>query len=149
MARPTSAGRLCRWVHRGGDDRRRDDEFNTFERFRNSLEYQCEEGDAAVLEVSSAHAPLCHCSGSVGSVCFWASRIRIRIRLSQVLIRMRIWLHVQILPFSDKSQRTEIMVAKINFDTKTFTKNLILIVKHIFTVLKAFKFHLLKKRDFY
>ena len=51
VARPTSAGRLCRWVHHAEDDRRRDDEYNTFERFRNSLEYQCEEGDAAVLEV--------------------------------------------------------------------------------------------------
>jgi len=50
LSRPTSAGRLCMWKHRREGDRRRDDEFNTFERFRNSLEYECEEGEAAVIE---------------------------------------------------------------------------------------------------
>ncbi len=38
-------------------------------------------------------------SGSVGSVCFWASRIRIRIRWSQVRIRLRI------LPLSSKNSK--------------------------------------------
>jgi len=50
LSRPTSAGRLCLWKHRKEGDRRRDDEFNSFERFRNSLEFECEEGSAAVLE---------------------------------------------------------------------------------------------------
>ncbi len=32
-------------------DRRRDDEINSFERFRNSLTYECEDGEPAILEV--------------------------------------------------------------------------------------------------
>eukprot|EP00088_Acartia_fossae_P021873 TRINITY_DN23239_c0_g1_i1.p1 TRINITY_DN23239_c0_g1~~TRINITY_DN23239_c0_g1_i1.p1 ORF type:complete len:682 (+),score=132.87 TRINITY_DN23239_c0_g1_i1:69-2114(+) len=50
--RPTSAGRLCIWTHRRGGDRRRDDEFNSFERFRNSLQIGCEDGEPAILEVT-------------------------------------------------------------------------------------------------
>ena len=36
---------------RNEGDRRRDDEINSFERFRNSLTYKCEDGDKAVLQV--------------------------------------------------------------------------------------------------
>jgi len=52
VARPTNnGGRLCRWQHPTSGDRRRDDEFPTFERFRNNLELRCDEGEAALLEV--------------------------------------------------------------------------------------------------
>ena len=34
-------------------DRRRDDEINSFERFRNSLTFECDEGDASILQVRS------------------------------------------------------------------------------------------------
>ena len=33
-------------------DRRRDDEFKTFEQYRNSLKMECEDGEPALLEVS-------------------------------------------------------------------------------------------------
>lgn len=49
-ARPTAAGRLCLWEHTKDGDRRKDIEFQTFERFRNSLMLNCGEGDPAVLE---------------------------------------------------------------------------------------------------
>jgi len=49
--RPTAAGRLCLWKHRKEGDRRRDDEINSFERFRNSLTFECDEGDASILQV--------------------------------------------------------------------------------------------------
>jgi len=47
-----NAGRLCKWEHSDQGDRRRDDEFNTFQRFRNNLNLQCEEGEAALLKVT-------------------------------------------------------------------------------------------------
>jgi len=50
--RPNSAGPLCLWKHRKEGDRRRDDEINSFERFRNSLTYECEDGEPAILEVT-------------------------------------------------------------------------------------------------
>lgn len=48
----TASGRLCLWKHRDGADRRLDDNFMTFERYRNSLRLDCEQGEAAVLEVT-------------------------------------------------------------------------------------------------
>ncbi len=42
---------------------------------------------------------LCCGTGFVGSVCFWASQIRFRIRYSQVRIRLRI------LPSSNKNSK--------------------------------------------
>ncbi|CAL4081060.1 unnamed protein product, partial [Meganyctiphanes norvegica] len=48
--RPTKAGRLCIWQHNTTSDRRKDIEYPTFERYRNSLELDCGDGDAAVLE---------------------------------------------------------------------------------------------------
>jgi hypothetical protein len=51
-ARGTSSGRLCLWKHRKDSDRRRDDEIDSFERFRNSLTFECEEGKPAILEVT-------------------------------------------------------------------------------------------------
>ncbi|XP_064099107.1 protein Skeletor, isoforms B/C-like [Macrobrachium nipponense] len=49
--RPTTAGRLCLWKHPPEIDRRKDVEFMTFERYRNSLTLNCDdEGKAAVLE---------------------------------------------------------------------------------------------------
>jgi len=52
LSRPTAAGHLCMWKHRQDNDRRRDDEFNSFERFRNSLTHECEDGEPAILEVT-------------------------------------------------------------------------------------------------
>ena len=49
---PTAAGRLCLWRHREGADRRLDNHFNRFERFRNSLKLECKKGEAAILEVT-------------------------------------------------------------------------------------------------
>ncbi|XP_069188345.1 protein Skeletor, isoforms B/C isoform X2 [Procambarus clarkii] len=49
-SRPLAAGRLCLWKHTDDGDRRKDVEFSTFERFRNSLMLQCGDGEAAVLE---------------------------------------------------------------------------------------------------
>ncbi|XP_063612833.1 protein Skeletor, isoforms B/C-like [Penaeus indicus] len=48
--RPTAAGRLCLWEHATDGDRRKDIEFQSFQRFRNSLMLKCGEGDPAVLE---------------------------------------------------------------------------------------------------
>jgi len=49
---PTAAGRLCVWKHTAGD-RRLDDDFSDFKRFRNSLHLHCDkEGEAAMLEVT-------------------------------------------------------------------------------------------------
>jgi hypothetical protein len=48
-----ASGRLCLWKHQDHADRRLDDTFITFERFRNSLKLECsKEGEAAVLEVT-------------------------------------------------------------------------------------------------
>jgi len=47
-----AVGRLCLWKHRRDGDRRRDDEFQSFAEFRNSLEAECEEGEPGVLEVT-------------------------------------------------------------------------------------------------
>ena len=52
VPRTTASGRLCLWKHRDGADRRLDDNFMTFERYRNSLRLDCEQGEAAVLEVT-------------------------------------------------------------------------------------------------
>lgn len=50
VARPTASGRLCMWTHPETADRRLDDTFDTFEKFRNSLRLECEEdGGAAIL----------------------------------------------------------------------------------------------------
>ena len=48
---------LCmnEFVFRRDRDKRRDDEFNTFESFRNSLEFQCDEGDPGVLQVKGLY----------------------------------------------------------------------------------------------
>ena len=48
----TAAGRLCLWRHQEGADPRLDDNFNRFERFRNSLKLECKKGEAAILEVT-------------------------------------------------------------------------------------------------
>jgi len=47
-----NVGRLCRWEHTELGDRRRDDEFNSFQRFRNNLNLHCDEGEAALLQVT-------------------------------------------------------------------------------------------------
>lgn len=52
VVRTTASGRLCLWKHRPGEDRRLDDNYLTFERYRNSLELECEEGEPAILEVT-------------------------------------------------------------------------------------------------
>ncbi|XP_040568677.1 protein Skeletor, isoforms B/C [Lepeophtheirus salmonis] len=52
VARPKASGRLCLWKHREADDRRLDERFKTFERYRNSLTLDCEQGDSAILEVT-------------------------------------------------------------------------------------------------
>ena len=43
------------FLFRRDRDKRRDDEFNTFESFRNSLEFQCDEGDPGVLQVKGLY----------------------------------------------------------------------------------------------
>ncbi len=48
----TTTGRLCLWKHREGADSRLDDTFDTFERYRNSLKLECEQGEAAILEIT-------------------------------------------------------------------------------------------------
>lgn len=52
VPQPTAAGRLCRWKHKTGGDRRLDDDFPDFKRYRNSLTLACVEGSAAVMEVT-------------------------------------------------------------------------------------------------
>jgi len=53
QARPVNnVGRLCKWEHDEYGDRRRDDEFNSFASYRNNLHMTCEEGDAALLQVT-------------------------------------------------------------------------------------------------
>jgi len=52
VAEGQAAGRLCKWTHSPDGDRRRDDEFKTFEQFRNSLQMKCEDGEPALLEVT-------------------------------------------------------------------------------------------------
>lgn len=49
-SRPTAAGRMCLWKHTAEGDRRKDVEFGTFERYRNSLTLNCDEGKPAILE---------------------------------------------------------------------------------------------------
>lgn len=50
--RPTSAGRLCLWKHEH-TDRRIDEKYSTFEKFRNTLKLRCEQGsEPAILEVT-------------------------------------------------------------------------------------------------
>lgn len=44
------AGRLCIWQHKANSDRRKDIEYQTYERYRNSLDLECGEGKPAVLE---------------------------------------------------------------------------------------------------
>merc|ERR1712080_571441 len=39
------------WKHKAGADRRLDEDFPSFQKWRNSLEQSCEEGEAAVLKV--------------------------------------------------------------------------------------------------
>ena len=54
LSQSTTAGPLCLWQHRREADRRRDDEFNSFESFRNSLQppaRDCAGGNVALLEV--------------------------------------------------------------------------------------------------
>ncbi|XP_072398857.1 protein Skeletor, isoforms B/C [Diabrotica undecimpunctata] len=48
--RPTTSGVLCLSEHKEGQDRRLDDDFETFKKFNKSLMYHCETGDPAVLE---------------------------------------------------------------------------------------------------
>ncbi|XP_022900709.1 protein Skeletor, isoforms B/C [Onthophagus taurus] len=50
--RPTTAGPLCLAKHRDNQDRRLDDDFATFKKFNRSLTYSCEDGDAAILEIT-------------------------------------------------------------------------------------------------
>jgi len=55
LSQSTTAGPLCLWQHRREADRRRDDEFNSFESFRNSLQppaRDCAGGNVALLEVT-------------------------------------------------------------------------------------------------
>ncbi|KAG5898103.1 hypothetical protein JTB14_027460 [Gonioctena quinquepunctata] len=48
--RPTAAGPLCLSEHREDQDRRLDDDFETFKKFNRSLYYHCEAGEPGVLE---------------------------------------------------------------------------------------------------
>lgn len=50
--RPTAAGPLCLSQHRPDADRRLDDDFPTFKKFNRSLQYSCETGAGAVLELT-------------------------------------------------------------------------------------------------
>ncbi|XP_077288132.1 cytochrome and DOMON domain-containing protein knickkopf [Arctopsyche grandis] len=50
--RPIAAGTLCAAKHPKGKDRRLDDDFPTFKKFNRSLEYSCEEGEPAILEIT-------------------------------------------------------------------------------------------------
>ena len=52
MPQTTASGRLCLWKHQNGADRRLDDTFSSFERYRNSLKLECKEGEPAILEVT-------------------------------------------------------------------------------------------------
>ncbi len=52
VPRTTASGRLCLWKHRPGVDRRLDDKFENFNKYRNSqLQLECDEGDFGLLEV--------------------------------------------------------------------------------------------------
>lgn len=46
------AGPLCVGRHRDTADRRLDDRYATFKKFNRSLEWTCEKGDAAILEIT-------------------------------------------------------------------------------------------------
>ncbi|CAG9858851.1 unnamed protein product [Phyllotreta striolata] len=48
--RPTTSGPLCLSEHRPTQDRRLDDDFETFKKFNRSLIYHCEKGEPGVLE---------------------------------------------------------------------------------------------------
>lgn len=47
-----AAGPLCLGKHAGTKDRRLDDTFPTFKKFNRTLRWTCEDGDAAVLEIT-------------------------------------------------------------------------------------------------
>lgn len=47
---PTSAGRLCSWLSPSTFDRRKADDFHSFIQYRSSLNYTCEDGNAAILQ---------------------------------------------------------------------------------------------------
>lgn len=49
---PKAVGPLCLAKHRKNRDRRLDDDFVTFKKFNRSLEYNCEAGAPAILEVT-------------------------------------------------------------------------------------------------
>ncbi|KAK2712802.1 protein Skeletor, isoforms B/C-like [Artemia franciscana] len=51
VPRPQKSGRLCHWYH-DGTDPRLDDDLTTFQKYRNTLSYSCEEGDQARLEAA-------------------------------------------------------------------------------------------------
>lgn len=50
--RPTAAGPLCLSKHRGGQDRRLDDNYPTFKKYNRSLITTCEPGEPAILEIT-------------------------------------------------------------------------------------------------
>ena len=48
----TAAGKLCLWEHRKNSDSRRDDDFSSFARFRNSLKLECDkDSEPSILTV--------------------------------------------------------------------------------------------------
>lgn len=50
--KPTAAGPLCLGKHTDALDRRLDDRFPTFKKFNRSLNWHCEPGDPAILEIT-------------------------------------------------------------------------------------------------
>jgi len=60
QSRPTVAGRLCLWTHEEkgktvfkASDRRLDESYPTFEKFRNSLKLRCENGsEPSIVEIT-------------------------------------------------------------------------------------------------
>ncbi|XP_067139649.1 protein Skeletor, isoforms B/C-like [Centruroides vittatus] len=46
---PSAVGRLCSWVYNNNSEPRKADNFVNFAKFRNSLLFQCEEGEATIL----------------------------------------------------------------------------------------------------
>ena len=49
-ATPTSAGRLCAWLPFENFDKRKADNYHSFIQYRSSLNYSCEDGNAAILQ---------------------------------------------------------------------------------------------------
>lgn len=47
-----AAGPLCVGRHRDTSDRRLDDRYATFKKFNRTLDWTCEKGDAAILEIT-------------------------------------------------------------------------------------------------